>query len=53
MYGPAGKAAGSAAAALPVAGFTSGVGMLFLIVLGTVLISLAVAVTRFIPRRQR
>jgi peptidoglycan/xylan/chitin deacetylase (PgdA/CDA1 family) len=52
MYGPAGKVAGSASAALPVTGFTSGTGILFMIVLGTVLIALGVALTRFIPRRQ-
>src|ERR1700733_15649913 len=52
MYGPAGKVAGGAAATLPVTGFTSGTGILFMIVLGTVLIALGVALTRFIPRRQ-
>jgi hypothetical protein len=52
MYGPAGKVAGGAAAALPVTGFTSGTGILFMVVLGTVLIALGVALTRFIPRRQ-
>lgn len=52
MYGPAGKVAGGAAATLPVTGFTSGTGILFMVVLGTVLIALGVALTRFIPRRQ-
>jgi hypothetical protein len=52
MYGPAGKVAGGAAATLPVTGFTSGNGILFMVVLGTVLIALGVALTRFIPRRQ-
>jgi hypothetical protein len=52
MYGPAGKVAGGAAATLPVTGFTSGTGILFMIVLGTVLVALGVALTRFIPRRQ-
>src|ERR1700685_1346738 len=52
MYGPAEKVAGGAAATLPVTGFTSGTGILFMIVLGTVLIALGVALTRFIPRRQ-
>ena len=52
MYGPAGKVAGGAAATLPVTGFTSGTGILFTVVLGTVLIALGVALTRFIPRRQ-
>jgi hypothetical protein len=52
MYGPAGKVAGGAAATLPVTGFTSGTGILFMLVLGTVLIALGVALTRFIPRRQ-
>jgi hypothetical protein len=52
MYGPAGKVAGGASATLPVTGFTSGTGILFMIVLGTVLIALGVALTRFIPRRQ-
>jgi len=52
MYGPAGKVAGGAAATLPVTGFTSGTGILFMVVLATVLIALGVALTRFIPRRQ-
>lgn len=52
MYGPAGKVAGGASATLPITGFTSGTGILFMIVLGTVLIALGVALTRFIPRRQ-
>jgi hypothetical protein len=52
MYGPAGKVAGGAAATLPVTGFTNGTGILFMMVLGTVLIALGVALTRFIPRRQ-
>jgi hypothetical protein len=52
MYGPAGKVAGGSAATLPVTGFTSGTGILFMLVLGTVLIALGVALTRFIPRRQ-
>jgi hypothetical protein len=52
MYGSTGKVAGGAAAALPVTGFTSGTGILFMVVLGTVLIALGVALTRFIPRRQ-
>jgi peptidoglycan-N-acetylglucosamine deacetylase len=52
MYGPSGKVAGGAAATLPVTGFTSGTGILFMVVLGTVLIALGVALTRFIPRRQ-
>ena len=52
MYGPAGKVAGGAAATLPITGFTSGTGILFMVVLGTVLIALGVALTRFIPRRQ-
>ena len=46
MYGPAGKVAGGAAASLPVTGFTSGTGILFMIVLGTVLIALGMALTR-------
>jgi uncharacterized membrane protein len=53
MQVPTGKVAGSGAAILPAAGFTSGTGILFMIVLGTVLIALGVALTRFIPRRQR
>jgi hypothetical protein len=52
MYGPAGKVAGGAAGALPVTGLTGGTGILFMVVLGTVLIALGVALTRFIPRRQ-
>ncbi len=52
MQVPAGKVAGGAAAVLPVTGFTSGTGILFMIVLATVLIGLGVALTRFIPRRQ-
>ena len=52
MQVPTGKVAGSAATVLPLTGFTSGTGILFLIVLGTVLIALGVALTRFIPRRQ-
>ncbi len=40
MYGPAGKVAGGAAATLPVTGFTSGTGILFMVVLATVLIAL-------------
>jgi len=52
MYGPAGKVAGGAAGTLPVTGFTNGTGILFMVVLGTVLIALGVALTRFIPRRQ-
>jgi peptidoglycan/xylan/chitin deacetylase (PgdA/CDA1 family) len=52
MYGPAGKVAGGAAATLPVTGITSGTGILFMVVLGTVLIALGVALTRFVPRRQ-
>lgn len=53
MYGAAGKVGGSGTAALPVTGFTSGTGVLFMVVLATVLIALGVALTRFIPRRQR
>jgi hypothetical protein len=52
MQVPAGKVAGSGMAALPVTGFTSGIGILFMVTLGTVLIALGVAVTRFIPRHQ-
>jgi hypothetical protein len=52
MQVPNGKVAGSAAAILPVTGFTSGTGILFMIVLATVLIGLGMALTRFIPRRQ-
>ena len=40
-------------AALPVTGFTSGTGILFMVVLGTVPLTLGVAPTRFIPRRMK
>ena len=53
MYGPAGKVAGGGIATLPVTGYTSGTGILFMVVLGTVLLTLGVALTRFIPRRQK
>jgi hypothetical protein len=53
MYGSAGKIAGGGIAALPVTGYTSGIGILFMVVLGTVLLTLGVALTRFIPRRQK
>ena len=52
MQVPTGKVAGGAVTVLPVTGLTSGIGILFMIALATVLIGLGVALTRFIPRRQ-
>ena len=49
----AGKVAGGGGFALSATSYTTGTGVLFLIVLVTVLLTLLVALTRFIPREQK
>lgn len=53
MQVPVGKAAGGGGIALSATSYTTGTGALFLIVLVTVLLTLLVALSRFIPREQK
>ena len=53
MQVPVGKAAGGGGIALSATNYTTGTGALFLIVLVTVLLTLLVALSRFIPRKER
>ena len=53
MQVPVGKVAGGGGIALSATSYTTGTGALFLIVLVTVLLTLLVALSRFIPRAQK
>jgi len=53
MQVPVGKVAGGGGVTLSATSYTTGTGALFLIVLVTVLLTLLVAVSRFIPRAQK
>ena len=53
MQVPVVKVAGGGGIALSATSYTTGTGALFLIVLVTVLLTLLVALSRFIPREQK